>query len=85
MWSAKTGTGKAKSAIGFLYSKDNSETNLPWRVRGIRDMFENTVGNDFKIPNSYSEKTDLVMAVKGEATGDDVSATFQLQLVKSTV
>jgi len=81
MWSAKTEIGKGQQATGKLFSRDNSLENPAWRIRGIRDMYQNTVGNVFKIPTVYTEMTDILLSVIGDQNGNDVTATFQIELV----
>ena len=82
LWAAKTGTGKGQDALGFLFVRDNRHDNPAWLVKGIRDMYQNTVGNEFIAPVKYHETSDIVLAVQGSASGTDVSCTFQLELVK---
>jgi hypothetical protein len=80
--SAKTSTGKGKDVIGNLMMKDNLSTNSPWLTKGIRDIYQNTVGNIIKPPTYVDEKTDIVLSIKGALSGDYVSGTFQITLFK---
>lgn len=82
MWSADTTTGEGKSAINQLKTRDNTIANGAFRVRGVRDNFENTVGQAFKIPRLYGEKTDIVFTSKSTASGTPVSASFLIELIK---
>jgi len=83
MWTAKTAAAKGKSAVGFLLTRDNSVTDAAWNTKGIRDMYQNQVGNEFTMPPKYGEKTDLVLAIDGDASGDSITGTFQIELVKN--
>lgn len=82
MWSAKAEIGAGKEATGMLYTKNNAFANTAWRVRGIRDMYQNSVGNVFKIPTVYGPMTDILLAVFSAFSGHNVTATFQLELIK---
>ena len=83
LWDAETGIGKGQEATGLLMTRDNTRTKAPWLTKGIRDMFENTVGNDFKAPVAYTEKTDIVFAILGTVNNNNVSGALQMELVKN--
>jgi len=82
MWSADTTTGEGKNSTNRVKSKEFG-SDFPFRVKGIRDNFQNTVGIQYKIPNKYEEKTDIVFTAKSSAAGTPVSATFTLELIKN--
>lgn len=82
MWSADTTTGEGKNALNQLKSRDNTIPNAAFTVKGVRDNFQNTVGQTFVIPRVYTEKTDIVFTSKSSAAGTSVSATFLLELIK---
>lgn len=82
MWSADTTTGEGKNSLNQLKSRDNTITNAAFTVKGVRDNFQNTVGQQFVIPRVYTEKTDIVFTSKSSASGVSVSASFLLELIK---
>lgn len=82
MWSADTTTGEGKSSVNQLKSRDNAVASASFTVNGVRDNFQNTVGQLFKISTKYTEKTDIVFTAKSSSAGTAVSASFLLELVK---
>ena len=82
MWSAHTSEDRGANVVGKLFTKDNVQDHSAWRVKGVRDMYRNDVGINFTIPKVYSEKTDILFAINGSASGDYVSGTFELELIK---
>lgn len=82
MWSADTTTGEGKNSTNKLKSRE-FVTDAPFRVKGIRDNFENTINVQFKVPGKFLEKTDIVFTARSEASGTAVSGTFLLELVKN--
>jgi len=83
IYSAHTSEDKGKEITGYMFTRDMSNADNAWNCKGIRDMYRNSVGKDFVIPPHYTELTDLVMAIKGITTGDNVTGTFELVLVKN--
>ena len=83
MWSADTTVGEGKNSVNRLKSRE-FETDAPFRTKGIRDNFENVVGQQFKIPGVYTEKSDIVFTSISSAAGTSVSGTFLLQLFKAS-
>lgn len=81
VWSADTTTGEGKNATNQLKAKPYGLLS-PFTTKGIRDNFENSVGEQFKIPLIYEEKTDIVFTALSTASGTPVSATFLIELTK---
>jgi len=82
MWAADTTVGSGKESTNRLKSREFN-SDQPFRTKGIRDNFENSVGVNFKIPSKYPEKTDVVFTSISTAAGTSVSGTFLLQLIKN--
>ena len=82
LWSADTTVGEGKTSTNRLKVKE-FDSNSPFRTKGIRDNFENSVGIRYKIPRTIPSKADVVFTAISTAAGTKVSATFLLQLFKS--
>lgn len=81
MWEAHTSEDRGANITGMLFMRTNGDTPV-WRVKGIRDIYRNNVGVSHKITSAIPEKTDILFAMNGSASGDYVSATFELELIK---
>lgn len=81
IWAADTTVGEGKTSTNRLKVREFA-TDSPFRVKGIRDNFENVVGVNFKIPGEYDEKSDIVFTAISTAAGTAVSGTFMIELVK---
>lgn len=81
MWAADTTVGEGKTSVNRLKAREFA-TDAPFRVKGIRDNFQNVVGQQYKIPSVYEEKTDIVFTAISTAAGTSVSGTFLIQLYK---
>lgn len=82
MWSADTTTGEGKNALNQLKTRDTTVTNASFNVKGVRDNYQNTVGQQFKVPIPYTELTDIVFTSKSSSAGTSVSASFLIELIK---
>lgn len=80
-WSADVTTGQGKDAKASLKSR-KFLTDAPFIVKGVRDSFQNTVKQDFKIPTLIPEKTDIVFTAISSASGTAVSGTFLIELIE---
>lgn len=83
MWSADTTTGEGKNALSQLKTRDGTLEDASFNVKGVRDNYQNIVGQQFKIPTKYTELTDIVFTSKSSSAGTSVSATFLLELIKT--
>lgn len=81
LWSADTTVGEGKTSVNRLKVKE-FDSNSPFRTKGIRDNFENSVGIQYKIPRTIPSKADVVFTAISTAAGTAVSGTFLLQLYK---
>jgi hypothetical protein len=81
--SADTTTGAGKNSTNRLKYREKHDGILhPFRTGGIRDNFENTVGQQFKIPGAIPALTDIVFTCKSTASGTAVSGSFLLELIE---
>lgn len=81
LWSADTTVGEGKTSVNRLKVKE-FDSDSPFRTKGIRDNFENSVGIRYKIPRTVPSKADIVFTAISTAAGTSVSGTFLLQLFK---
>jgi hypothetical protein len=81
LWSADTTVGEGKTSTNRLKVREFG-ADFPFRTKGIRDNFENSVGIKYKVPRTIPPKSDIVFTTISTAAGTKVSATFLLQLFK---
>ncbi len=82
LWSADTTVGEGKTSTNKLKVKE-FDSDSPFRTKGVRDNFENSVGIVYKIPRAIPPKSDIVFTAISTAAGTKVSGTFLLQLFKT--
>jgi len=80
--SVGSSTTKGQSVFTELKTRDNSETDSVFRVRAVRELYQNNFGINYDIARLLPEKTDILLTAQTDAGTVDVSASFEILLIK---
>lgn len=80
LWHA-SGTSSEGKNVDFRILSRLAHDDACFAVQGEKDAFEGEAGDDFKIPTEVPALTDLVVTGKSSASGANLSADMQIELI----
>ena len=81
VWNIDATTGEGKNALVRFKVRLFNGTHA-FRVKGIRYSYQNTVKQEFRIPQPIPEKSELIVTCVSTAAGTPITATMQIELIK---